>query len=65
MEVTAYLYEAVHDRLNNVVRGFVFGDKKKRFSDGDLIRSSFICAIKGDFVTTLNSSYRVISWEAR
>lgn len=62
MEVTAYLYNALYDPFEHVVRGKVFGDKRKRFEDGAAIRTSSVVKLGTDEVQTLNSNYRVINW---
>lgn len=44
-----------------IVTGFVYGDTKGRFRDGEHIRSSAVERIEGDLVFTENSVYRIIN----
>ncbi|USN15391.1 hypothetical protein KIKIMORA_02450 [Brevundimonas phage vB_BpoS-Kikimora] len=39
--------------------GYIYGDKKQRFSDGDFVYTSNLNMIAGDVAATLNSRYRV------
>jgi len=60
--VTGRLEGWVWDDRHLVIWGFIFGDTRKRFSDGtwihtSLIEKKFKDATEGDVVETLNSKY--------
>lgn len=44
-----------------LLQGFVYGDKRGRFRDGEFITSSPIQRIEGNLVFTANSIYRVLN----
>lgn len=56
-EVTATFKSAVI--VNNTIIGQIFGDRKRRFEDGDYVRTSKIVSHSGDIYTTQNNVYRV------
>ena len=45
------------------VVGNIYGDVRGRFPDGSLIHTSFVVRQEGDLIFTLNSVYRVESWD--
>ncbi|ANI32590.1 MULTISPECIES: hypothetical protein [Pseudomonas] len=67
-EVTAYLSSVEYGPHELFLRGVVFGDRERRFDDGDSIRTSNIVTYE-DFqgyvvARTLNSTYVVCDWAA-
>lgn len=44
-----------------LLQGYVYGDKRGRFRDGEFITSSAIERIEGDLVFTANSIYRILN----
>lgn len=40
--------------------GLISNDKKERFADGHLVRTSAVVALAGEFVSTTNSVYRLV-----
>ncbi|POF95183.1 hypothetical protein BGP83_20075 [Pseudomonas putida] len=66
LEITGYLSSVKYGTGELFLRGIVFGDREKRFDDGELIRTSIIMAsqeIQGYLVVqTLNSRYVVCDW---
>lgn len=67
-EVTAYLSSVEYAPYELFLRGVVFGDRERRFDDGDPIRTSNIVTYEeflGYVVArTLNSTYVVCDWAA-
>lgn len=65
-EVTAYLSSVEYAVGELSLKGVVFGDREKRFNDGDAICTSIIrgsLEVNGYLVVrTLNSSYVVCDW---
>nr|CAI3971190.1 hypothetical protein ORM20_00141 [Ochrobactrum phage ORM_20] len=45
-----------------VAYGIIANDKKARFFDGDSVRTSQIRKVKGDYIYTMNTVYKVMSW---
>lgn len=68
LEVTAYLSSVEYGPHELFLRGVVFGDRERRFDDGDAIRTSNIVnyeELQGYVVArTLNSIYVVCDWAA-
>lgn len=68
LEVTAYLSSVEYGPHELFLRGVVFGDRERRFDDGDPIRTSNIVTyeeLQGYVVArTLNSTYVVCDWAA-
>jgi len=70
-EIDGYLYHAFID-ADECVHGIVFNDRKGRFADGEMIRTSTVRAVLQNAdsryfnfpadIFTLNSRYRVINW---
>ncbi|MHB0783849.1 hypothetical protein [Pseudomonas sp. NBRC 111132] len=65
-DITAYLTSVEYGTGELFLKGIVFGDREKRFDDGDPILTSFILAseVKHGYlvVQTLNSRYVVCDW---
>lgn len=68
LEVTAYLSSVEYGPHELFLRGVVFGDRERRFNDGNSIRTSNIVAygeLQGYVIAcTLNSTYVVCDWAA-
>jgi len=68
LEVTAYLSSVEYGPHELFLRGVVFGDRERRFDDGDPIRTSNIVTyqrLQGYLLArTLNSTYVVCDWAA-
>ncbi|WP_236193692.1 hypothetical protein [Pseudomonas faucium] len=68
LEITAYLSSVEYGPHELFLRGVVFGDRERRFDDGDPIRTSNIVSyeeLQGYVVArTLNSTYVVCDWAA-
>ncbi len=68
LEITAYLSSVEYGPHELFLRGIVFGDRERRFDDGDPIRTSNIVTyeeLQGHLVArTLNSTYVVCDWAA-
>lgn len=68
LEFTAYLSSVEYWPHELFLRGIVFGDRERRFDDGDPIRTSNIVTyeeLQGYLVArTLNSTYVVCEWAA-
>lgn len=68
LEVTAFLSSVEYGAHDLFLRGIVFGDRERRFDDGDPIRTSNIVTYEehqGYVVArTLNSTYVVCDWAA-
>lgn len=68
LEITAYLSSVEYGPHELFLRGVVFGDRERRFDDGDPIRTSNVVTyeeILGYVVArTLNSTYVVCDWAA-
>lgn len=68
LEVTAYLSSVEYGAHERFLKGVVFGDRERRFDDGDPIRTSNIVTYEehqGYVVArTLNSIYVVCDWAA-
>ncbi|MEH6412466.1 hypothetical protein ACIPZG_05530 [Pseudomonas sp. NPDC089395] len=68
LEVTAYLSSVEYGPHELFLRGVVFGDRQRRFDDGDPIRTSNIVScedLQGYVVArTRNSTYVVCDWAA-
>lgn len=68
LEVTAYLSSVEYGLHELFLRGVVFGDRERRFDDGDPIRTSNIVSceeLHGYLIArTLNSTYVVCDWAA-
>lgn len=66
LEIAGYLSSVVYGPGERFLRGVVFGDREKRFDDGELIRTSIIMASQETrgylVVQTLNSLYVVCDW---
>ncbi|MFJ2550191.1 hypothetical protein ACIOVF_27540 [Pseudomonas sp. NPDC087612] len=66
LEITGYLSSVEYGPGERFLRGVVFGDREKRFDDGEPIRTSVIMTsqkIQGYLVVqTLNSLYVVCDW---
>ncbi|WP_230090905.1 hypothetical protein [Pseudomonas sp. BIGb0427] len=66
LAITAYLSSASYGEGEIYLRGVVFGDREKRFDDGDPICTSFIMGTREMqgyvVVQTLNSRYVVCDW---
>ncbi|MNJ64594.1 hypothetical protein D3C77_605540 [compost metagenome] len=66
VDITAYLSSVEYGAEERFLRGIVFGDREKRFDDGELIRTSIIMVsqkVQGYLVVqTLNSLYVVCDW---
>lgn len=64
--ITGYLSSVEYGTDERFLRGIVFGDREKRFDDGDAIRTSIIIASQKIqeylVVQTLNSCYVVCDW---
>ncbi|MFJ4455998.1 hypothetical protein ACIP1G_19220 [Pseudomonas sp. NPDC089392] len=68
LEITAYLSSVEYGPHELFLRGVVFGDRERRFDDGDPIRTSNVVTYEEiqDYVVarTLNSTYVVCDWAA-
>ncbi|MFJ4066175.1 hypothetical protein ACIPW4_12845 [Pseudomonas sp. NPDC089996] len=68
LEVTAYLSSVEYGPHELFLRGVVFGDRERRFDDGDPIRTSNIVSyeeLQGYVIAcTLNSVYVICDWAA-
>ncbi|QHG68227.1 hypothetical protein C2H86_12335 [Pseudomonas putida] len=68
LEITAYLSSVEYGPHELFLRGVVFGDRERRFDDGDPIRTSNIVSyveLQGYVLArTLNSTYVVCDWAA-
>ncbi len=67
LEITAYLSSVEYGPHELFLRGVVFGDRERRFDDGDPIRTSNIVSyeeLQGYVARTLNSTYVVCDWAA-
>ncbi|MEC4025468.1 MULTISPECIES: hypothetical protein [Pseudomonas putida group] len=68
LEITAYLSSVEYGPHELFLRGMVFGDRERRFEDGDPIRTSNIVTyedLQGYVVArTLNSTYLICDWAA-
>ena len=66
LAITAYLSSASYGEGELYLKGVVFGDREKRFDDGDFICTSTIMGIQEMqgyvVVQTLNSRYAVCDW---
>jgi len=64
--ITAYLSSASYGEEELYLKGVVFGDREKRFDDGDSICTAIIMGIQEIqgyvVVQTLNSRYVVCDW---
>ncbi|MNO43449.1 hypothetical protein D3C76_336710 [compost metagenome] len=65
-EITAYLTSVEYVQGEQFIKGHVFGDREKRFDDGNRIRTSIITSFQeaqGYLVAyTLNSRYVICDW---
>jgi hypothetical protein len=61
-EITADIHDGYLTTLygRGLLVGRIVGDKKERWPDGTIIRSSSIVSIDGNIVTTNNSVYRMV-----
>jgi hypothetical protein len=68
LEITAYLSSVEYRPQESFLRGLVFGDRERRFNNGDPICTSNIVSyeeLQGFLVArTLNSTYVVCDWAA-
>jgi hypothetical protein len=65
-EVTAVLRDAVKASLPGgkyKLVGTIYGDTKRRFQDGTRVVTSTVTGVDGDVFKTVNSAYRVQTWE--
>ncbi|MDD2059116.1 hypothetical protein N5D52_18520 [Pseudomonas sp. GD03860] len=60
LEITGYLSSVEYGPGERFLRGVVFGDREKRFDDGELIRTSII--MTSQMIQGFNSLYVVCDW---
>lgn len=67
-EITAYLSSVEYVAGELFLKGIVFGDRKRRFNDGDRVCTSTIVTYEEhqgyQVARTLNSTYVVCDWAA-